>query len=214
LGSSACGCNSRRRVGTARSASSAPSEVRSWRARPGVLSARRARTAAAVRSEALGKAATVSDAAALLWARVRAPSAAACQFMRAISSPSESITAVRQLRPHCWVEEDLVALPPRAGAAGAMPANRRRRARVSHVCSRSMACSRHVSARAHVEEAAMGTVRNVEIRVSSRSTRSRPAGRGPTSGERACAGGPCCPGPVPPVPPWSSVVPCNAPLGG
>jgi len=46
--------------------------------------------------------------------------------------------------------------------------NRRRRARVYHVCSRSRACSRQVSARAHVGEAAMGTVRSVEIRVSSR----------------------------------------------
>jgi len=35
----------------------------------------------------------------------------------------------------------------------------------------------------------MGILRSVEIRVPSRCTRSRPARRGPASGERACAGG-------------------------
>jgi len=109
--------------------------------------------------------------------------------MRLISSPNGSITAARQLSRHCWVEEDLVALPPIAGASRAMRGNERRRARVSHVCSRSRACSRQVSARAHVDADAMGTLRSVGIRVPSRCTRSRPAGRGPASGERACAGG-------------------------
>jgi len=70
-----------------------------------------------------------------------------------------------------------------------MQGNRGRRARVSHVCSRSRACSRQVSARAHVEEAATGTLRSVGIRVPSNCTRSRPAGRGAASGERVCAGG-------------------------
>jgi len=141
--------------------------------------------AAAVRSEAWGEAAAVSGAAALLLARVRGPSVATCRCMRAISSANGSITAARQLSRHCLVEEDLVALPPLAGAARAMRGNRRMRARVSHICYRSRACSRQVSALEHVEEPAMGTLRSVEIRVPSRCTRSRPAGRGPASGERA-----------------------------
>jgi len=145
--------------------------------------------AAAVWSEVWEEAAAISGAAALLLARVRGPSVAAYRCMRAISSPNGSVVAARQLSRHCWVEEDLVALPPRAGAARAMRGNRRRRARVSHVCSRSRACSRQVSDWAHVEEAAMGTLRSVKIRVSSRCTRSMPAGRGPASGEHACAGG-------------------------
>jgi len=114
---------------------------------------------------------------------------AACRSMRLIRFPSWSMTAARQLSRHCWVDVDLVALPPSAGAARAMRGNRRRRARVTHVPSRSRACSRQVSARAHVEEAAMGALRCVEILVPSRCTRSRPAGRGPASGERAFAGG-------------------------
>jgi len=53
FGPSAWGCNFLGRVSTAGSdASQSPSDVRSWRARPGAPSARRARTAAAVRSEA------------------------------------------------------------------------------------------------------------------------------------------------------------------
>jgi len=64
-------------------------------------------------------------------------------------------------------------LAPRAGAARAIRGNRSGRARVSHVCSLSTACNRQVSARAHVDEAAMGTLRSVGIRVLSRSTRSR-----------------------------------------
>jgi len=178
LGPSACGCNSRRRVSTAGSAASqTPSDVRIWRARPGAPSARRARTAAAVRSEAGGEAAAVSGAAVLLSARVRGPSVTACSCMRAISSPNGSTTCARQLSRHCWVDVDLVALPARARAARAMRGNMRRRARVSHVCSRSRACSRQVSARAHVEEAAMGTLRSVEIRVPSRC--SQPSGSVP-----------------------------------
>jgi len=78
---------------------------------------------------------------------------------------------------------------PVRGRRGQCGGNKRRRARVSHVYSRSRACSRQVSARAHVEEAAMGTLRNVGIRVPNRCTRSRPAGRGAASGERVCAGG-------------------------
>jgi len=70
-----------------------------------------------------------------------------------------------------------------------MRGNKRKRARVSHVCSQSRACSRQVSARAHVDEAAMGTLRSVGIRVPNSCTRSRPAGRGPASGELACSGG-------------------------
>jgi len=70
-----------------------------------------------------------------------------------------------------------------------MRGNRRRRARVYHVCSRSTACSRQVSSRAYVEEAAIETLRSVEIRVPSRCNRYRHAGRGPARGERACAGG-------------------------
>jgi len=56
-----------------------------------------------------------------------------------------------------------VAFPPRAGTASAMRGKRRRRARVSRVCSRSTACSRQVRARAQLEEAVMGTVRSVWI---------------------------------------------------
>jgi len=134
-------------------ASQTPSDVRRWRARPGAPSARRARTAAAVRSESGGEAAAASVSAYLLWARVRGPSVAPCRCMRAISAPNGSITAARQLSRHCWVHVDLVALPIPAGAARVMRGNRRRRARVSHVCSRSRAYSRQVSARAHVEEA-------------------------------------------------------------
>jgi len=59
----------------------------------------RARTAAAVRSEAWGEAAAVS--AALLWARVRGPSVVACRWMLAISSPNGSMTAAKQLSRHC-----------------------------------------------------------------------------------------------------------------
>jgi len=114
---------------------------------------------------------------------------AACRSMRLIRSPNGSMTAARQLRRHCSVDEDLVDLPPRARAARAMRGNKRSRARVAHVCSCSRACSRQVSARAHVDEAAMGILRSVGIRVPSRCTKSRPAGRGPASGERACAGG-------------------------
>jgi len=99
-----------------------------------------------------------------------------------------STTADRQLSRHSWVEEDLFALLLLVGAARGMRGNRRRRARVSHVCPRSRACSRQVSARVHVEEAAMGTLRSVGILVPSRCPRSRPAGRGPASGERTCAG--------------------------
>jgi len=59
----------------------------------------------------------------------------------------------------------------------------------------------------------MGTPRSVGIRVPSKCTRYRPAGRGPASGE--CAwGGACCPGSVPPVAPWNSVVPGTAPHAG
>jgi len=119
LGPSACGCKSRRRVSTARSAASqTPSDVRIWRARPGAPSERRARTAAAVLSEAGGEAAAVSGAAALLWARVRGPSVAACRCMRTFNYPKGSITAVSQLSRHCWVDVDVVALPPRAGLRG------------------------------------------------------------------------------------------------
>jgi len=63
------------------------------------------------------------------------------------------------------------------------------RVRVSRVCSRSSACSRQVSALAHVDVSAMGTLRLVGMRVSRRCTRSRPAWRAPSSGECACAGG-------------------------
>jgi len=132
LGPSACGCSSRRRAGKAGSAASqTPSDFRSWRVHPGAPSARRARGAAAVRCEAWGEAAAVSSAEALLWARVRGPSVAACRFMRLISSPFGSITAARQLSRRCWDEEHLVALTSCAGAARAMRGNRRRRARVS-----------------------------------------------------------------------------------
>jgi len=184
------GLNSRRRVSTGGSAASqTPSDVMRWRARPGAPSARRARMAAAVRSEAWGDTAAVSGAAALLWARVQGPSAAACRFMRVTCSPNGSMTAARQLSRHCWVDEDVVNLPARAGAARAILGKRRRRNRIFHVCSRSRACSRQVSARAHVEETAMGTLRSVGMRVPRRCTRLRPATRGPASGECACAGG-------------------------
>jgi len=43
------------------------------------------------------------------------------------------------------------------------PGKRRRRARTSHVSSRSTACSRQVRARAPLEEAAMGTLHCVQI---------------------------------------------------
>jgi len=65
----------------------------------------------------------------------------------------------------------------------------RRRARVCHVCFRTRPCSSQVSARAHVEEAAMGTLRSVGMQIPSRCTRSMHGGRGPASGECACAGG-------------------------
>jgi len=131
-------------------------------------SARRARTALTVRSEAWGEAAADSGAAALLWPRVRGPSVSTCWSMRLIRSPNGSITAARQLSRPCWVDGDLVALPPGAGEASAIRGNKRSRVMVSHVCSRSRACSRQVSARAHVDEAAMGTLRSVGIRVPSR----------------------------------------------
>jgi len=106
-------------------------------------------------------------------------------------------------------------LPTRADAAMATRRIRNRRVRVSHVCSRSRVCSRQASARAHDEEAAMGSLRSVSNRVPSKCTTCRPTGKGPASGECACAGGGrCCPEPVPPVPPWSSVVPSTAPLVG
>jgi len=119
--------------------------------------------------------------------RVRGPSVASCRCMRVISSPNGSIIAARQLRRHCWVEEDLVALPTHAGAERVMRGERRRRARGFHVCSRSRPCSRQENARVHVEEAAMGTLCTVEIRVPKRCTRSRPGGRSPARCERACA---------------------------
>jgi len=124
------------------------------------------------------------------------------------------MTAARQLRRYCWVEGELFAFPARTVAARVMRGKMRRRSWVSHVCSRSRACSRQVSAREHVEQAAIWTLRSVGMRVPRGSTRSSPARRGPASSECACAGGRCFPGPVAPVLPWSSVVPGSAPLVG
>jgi len=103
--------------------------------------------------------------------------------------PGGSRTDDRQLRRHCCVEEDRVAFPPRAGAASATRGKRRRRARASHVCSRSTACSRQVRARAKLEEAAMGTLCCLGICVAISRTISKPWGWRPGSGERVCAGG-------------------------
>jgi len=94
---------------------------------------------------------------------VRGPTAGAARLTRETRSSRGSRTDDRQLRRHCCGEEDRVAFPPRAGATSAMRGKRRSRARASHVCSSSIACSRHVRARAQLEEAAMGTQRNVGI---------------------------------------------------
>jgi len=63
-----------------------------------------------------------------------------------------------------------------------MPGKSSTHVRVSHVCSRSTACSRQVRARAHVEDGD-GDV------YSCKRMRSRPDGRGPAGGECACPGG-------------------------
>jgi len=159
LGPPAGGCSSRRRANTAGSAESqTPSEVSSCRALPGAPSARRARTAAAVGSEAWGEVSVPSGAAAaLVLARVRGPSAVASRLMWVTSSSRGSRTDDRQWSRHCWVAEDRVAFPPRAGVASAMRGKIRRLARASHVCSRPKACRRQVRAWAQLEEAAMGT---------------------------------------------------------
>jgi len=218
LGPSAWVCNSSRRVSTAGSAASqTPSDVRSWRARPGASSTRRARRvfhyegpdgrSNAVRG--LGRGSSRPRCAALLLTRVRGQSVFACRWMRAISSHKGSLTAARQLSRHCWVEGHLVTLPDHAGASRAMRGMMRRRVKVSHVSSRSTACGRQVSARAHVEEAAIGTLHSVRMRAPSRCTRSRPAERGRPL---APGGLRCKPGQVPPVPPWSISVPGTAQL--
>jgi len=58
----------------------------------------RARTAAAVRSEALGGSSRLRGPT---LARVRGPSVVACRWMLAISSSNGSMTAARQLSRHC-----------------------------------------------------------------------------------------------------------------
>jgi len=178
--SSGWGCSSRRRASNAGSAESqTPSEVSSWRALPVAPSFRRTRTAAAVRSEAGDVASGASAAEARVLARVRVPSAAVAGVTWETSSSRGSRTYDRQLRRHCCVEEDRVSFPLRAVAASAMRGKRRSRARASHVCSRSTACSRHVRARAQLEEAAMGTRRSVGTCVASRLRMSRPGGGAP-----------------------------------
>jgi len=114
---SALWCSSPRRASTAGSVESqTPSEVSSWRALPGAPSARRARTAAAVRYEAWGEAPAASGADAPVVARVRGPSASAARFTRATRSSKGSRTEDRKLMRHCCVGEDRVTFPPRAGA--------------------------------------------------------------------------------------------------
>jgi len=83
-----------------------------------------------------------------------------------------------------------VACPPGAGAASAMRGKIRRRARASHVCTRSMACTRKFRARPQLHEATMGTQRCVGMRLARNLRISRPGGGGgPANGERGCAGG-------------------------
>jgi len=152
-----------RRANTARSAEShKTAEVSSWRALPGAPSARRARTAAAVLSDACDKTSLALYAAAPVLARVRGPSAGAARFTRATNSSWGSRTENRQLWQHCCVDETRVAFPPRVGAADAMSVKLRRRALASYVCSRSAVCSRLVRARAQLKQVAKGTLRSVE----------------------------------------------------
>jgi len=149
---------------------------------PGTPPARRAQTAIAVRSEDWDDDESVdSDAAALVFFRVRGLSAGVARFTRATNSSRGSRTDDRQVRRHCCVEEARVAIQPRAGAASAIRGKRRRRARASHVCSGSAVCSRQVRARAQVEEAAMVTLRSLGSCVASSWRMSRPWGAARTA---------------------------------
>jgi len=79
---------------------------------PGTPSARRARTAVAVRSDAWDEVSGAADAAARLLIRVRGPSADVARFTRATSSSRGPRTEDRQLRRS---QRGIPGGPPRSG---------------------------------------------------------------------------------------------------
>jgi len=87
----------------------------------------------------------------------------------------------------------------------------RRRVRLCYIWSRSTACSRQIRARAHVEKAAIGTLRRMGMRVPGRCTRSGPAWRGQPGVSAPVRGG-NQPGPMLPLLPWSNVGTGTGPL--
>jgi len=170
----------------------------------GAPSSRRARTAAAVRSEAWGKAAAVPGAAALLWARVWEPSVFANLWMQAISSPKGFMTAARQLSRQFlgrrrWRQ---LATPRGCGKCDAGEDEKGRQGIKCLVPLQGLQqAGQCPDARAECRDRDPAQCGDACPRTC---TRSKPAGRGPASGDTPVLGRWCYPGPVPPVPPWAS----------